>query len=210
MRSLTVNEANEYLRQVGVEIGDWNQLCYIPKHEGSGDYWINFRAPRDAGQLYCFSRHVAGWLPRGSWKIFQVDNSSHFDRNMNSLYCLLLAGEGRAIEPEKDRTLLFEFDSESNSDKDVELLIANLIFVYLMHENHAYLVSSGSSGGQLLGIQDGFVIFQSRDPGVSGAHSLLAMFESDPLRYPDWLAKILSEDQERMFQETASIGNKPI
>lgn len=79
MRYLTMHEANVYLAQVGMEIGDWNQLTENADIKDGESSWINYEAPKGALELLNFSQYVAGWLSNGDWKIFQVDNSSSLD-----------------------------------------------------------------------------------------------------------------------------------
>lgn len=195
MKCITTQEANVFLRNIGMEIGNWNQVTDIATHKHGKPNWINYRAPRN--ELLNFSHHVAGWLPKGEWKIFQIDNATGWiDPVQWSLFGGLLFGAGDIPDVAENRTFLFEFGKSKSADEKTELLISNLIYVFLLFESHGYVVSSGSSAGQLLGIQDGFVYLSSREHDISGAESLLKNFESKPLESPRWITEILVESQK--------------
>lgn len=96
-------------------------------------------------------------------------------------------------------TFLFEFGNDKTANNNTELLISNLIYVFLLFECHGYVVSAGSRSGQLLGIQDGFAYFHSKDADVSGAQALLKDFERNPLTSPQWILDIITEWQARVI-----------
>lgn len=177
-----------------MEVGNWNQLTDFANLQTQSAS-IKYQAPQKSIELFCFSRHVAGWLPRGDWKIFQIDNSTSLDLDQRSMFNRLLFGSGTPT-PSDPKTLLFRFASDRTTNRNTELLIANLVYLFLLFECHAYIVSSNSHAGQRLGIQDGFVYFSARNEYLSGAKILLRIFERDPLMSPDWVREIIAEGQQ--------------
>ncbi len=206
MRALSFEEANDYLKQVNMETGYWNRVNGIPSTQNNPISWINYRAPRDALALYLFAHQVANWLPKGSWKIFQIDDSSCFQFDDAYLFGRLLFGSHEIIDFNNSKTLrtfLFEFSNDQKENAATELLLVNLIYVFLLFENHGYVVSSNSHAGQCLGIQDGFIYFQSRVENISDAEILLKNFEHGSYVYPDWMLKMLSDYQEGLLSDSA-------
>ena len=197
MRSLTRQEADAYLLKIGMKVGDWNQIKDIDSFERDTWQWINHQAPRDAGRLYNFAQHLAGWLPKGEWKLLQIDNSTLLDPVQQMLITTLLAGTGQAIDLGQNRSLLFEFRSDEESNAPGEFLICNLIFALLLFEGHCQLVSSASRPGQCLSLQDGFAYLYSKDIEGSGARKILQGFEQSPDGSPQWVLKIVADVQER-------------
>lgn len=193
MIQLTADEANQRLRQVAMEIGAWKQITDIPGRQLGKRDWKNYQAPKNA--LLNFSHHVFAWLPAGHWKIVQVDNSTGWiDPVQNSLLGGLLYGSDETPDLNRigDRCFLFEFGGNKNANENTDLLIANLIFLFLFFELHAYVVSSGSNAGELLGIQDGFVYFSSREKSLSEADVLINNFAQNPTEAPQWIKRILA------------------
>lgn len=199
MKRLTIQETDALLCRIGMRIGDWNRIADLNNAEKDKRARTSYRAPRGSNELHNFSLHVAGWLPKGDWKIFQIDNSTSLDPVQASLFGRLLFGSENVPDFNlvANRTFLFEFGTDESANENTELLISNLIHVFLLFECHGYVVSSGSRSGQLLGIQDGFAYFDSKDAEISGAKSLLKGFERSPLIAPQWIMDIVSKWQER-------------
>lgn len=194
MKRLTVPDANSYLKTLNLEIGDWNRIAYKTDKQ----FQISHRAPRDAAQLLRFSQHAAGWLPQGSWKLFQVDNSTSLDAVEISFINRLLGNPSELdLNRVENRTIFFEFESDVQKNANTELQISFLVFLFLLFEQHAYLVSSGSDGGELLAIQDGSIIFCSLQKDVSGAQELLKQFNGKPATSPAWIQEIIRVGQDR-------------
>ncbi|AOJ40808.1 hypothetical protein WJ23_22640 [Burkholderia lata] len=143
--------------------------------------------------MYVFAHYAAGWLPTGKWKIFQIDNSSVFCRDELQFIGTLL-GTNKALSCEIDvwtRSLLFDGVANANLDVSAELTIARLIYLFLLFEQHAYVVSSASLNGQRLGVQDGVIYFESDVFYRPIADQLMREFESHPLRLPSWMDRFL-------------------
>ncbi|SFG43780.1 hypothetical protein SAMN05518865_11256 [Duganella sp. CF458] len=196
MKFVTIETVNSCLSQIDMRIGEWNQITDNQLNGNNTGGWLNYAAPKDSHMLFKFSEHVAGWLPKGKWKILQIDNSTYLDAVQENFLGQFLRVEG-AERLSETRSLLFEFGASKRQDQKLELLIAQLIFIFLLFECHVHVVSSGSVAGQLLSIQDGFVYFQSREMNVQGAELLLDSFRRNPDLSPEWVGEIVAEDQER-------------
>ncbi len=202
MKCLTTQDANEYLARIGMRIGNWNQITDADSAQKSESSWVNYASPRDSHGLFNFAQHVAGWLPKGEWKIFQIDNSTYLDDVQTNFVEHFLSRSERTVNLNADRTFLFEFGKSQSDDKNTEILISNLIYAFLLFECHAYFVSSNSCVGECLAIQDGYAYFSARDKDVCGAESLLRNFEQQPLASPQWIVEIISEGQEQALRGT--------
>ena len=197
MKCLTTANANEYLNCIGMQLGHWNQLTATAGSRNGGSSWVNYKAPCNSCELLTFSEHVAGWLPKGEWKIFQIDNSGSLDAIQVALFGRLLFGSEEIPSLIENRTFLFEFGKDENANQKTELLMANLIYLFLLFESHGYVVSSGGDTGQYLAIQDGFVYFYSNEKAIPSAKLLLENFERQPLMSPQWILDILIREQEQ-------------
>lgn len=190
MKFIDSKEANKYLSSIGMQIGSWNQIsdvdCEVNK-------WINYLAPKNSSELLNFSYHMAGWLPKGDWKIFQIDNSTCLDAVQLSFVEGLLFGSAKGEKLNNNRTILFKFGIDENGNKENELLIANLIYVFSLFECHAYLVSSNSREGERLAVQDGFAYFSASEKNIHGAKALLENFSKKPLKFPNWIMEIIDD-----------------
>lgn len=190
MKSLSPEQAAQYLADVGMEIGEWNRVAIAPrKNAKSKPNWMNFAAPGEASELLCFSYWVASWLPKGKWKLFQIDDSTSLSPAEASICNRIAALHPDAPSLANGSSYIFEFGADEQANFQQELVIANLIFAFLLFEAHAYLVSSESDQGQCLGMQDGFVYFSAYGEKVSGASQVLESFKLNPLTYPDWVSQ---------------------
>lgn len=202
MKCISTQQANEFLNSIGMTIGDWSQIADLQETNLNKSSWINCPAPKT--DLLNFSHHVAGWLPKGSWKIFQIDNSSGWmDPVQLSLFAGLLFGADKISEynQTQNRTFLFEFGKNKDSDSNDELLLANLIYIFLLFESHGYIVSSNSYSGQSLGIQDGYVYFSSREQkDISNAETLLGSFARNPKTRPQWVIEVYVDRQQQFLE----------
>lgn len=187
MRVVDANEARTHLHEVGMAVGEWSQLCDGSGRQYGKSNWIRYQAPRDSRELHNFAQHVAGWLPKGGWKLFQIDNSTSPSEDEAFLIQRLLFGPGNAYTIAENRSLVFEFAGDSKADLKEDLLLSNLVFLFLLFECHGQVVSSGCREGKHLSIQDGFVYFMSFDGNDIGiAQDLLNGFEEQPLRAPQY------------------------
>lgn len=198
MRWLSSQDADSYLAAVGMKVDSWNRLAYADVADGTESYWRNYQAPKDAHNLFTFALHVAGWLSRGPWKILQMDNSSSFGVVQASAISRLLPGLVSPFTTTiQNSTCLFEFSGQELTDGDTELLIANVIYLFLLFEGHGYLVSANSKSRECLSIQDGFIYFSSGEERVAGAEALIRNFEATPLALPKWATEMEIAAQDR-------------
>jgi hypothetical protein len=198
MRSLSTDEADIYLRGVGMKVGDWSQATDIDSARSQRRKWVHQRGPEDARRLYTFAQHVAGWIPRGEWKLLQIDNSTSLDPVQIALVAGLLFGPGSRADLLSKRSFLFEFSGEAESDSDVELTIGNLVFAFLLFEGHVQIISSSGGGERYISLQDGYAYLMSLDE-ESAARSLFGGFERGPGGYPEWVGDIIAHRQEQLL-----------
>jgi len=159
-----------------MQIDGWNRLCDDSGREYDRNHSVRCQAPKGAKELYNFAQHVSSWLPNGKWKIFQIDNSTWPSDDEEFLVRRLLFGSTeRAPLPS---TLLFEVES---GGADEELLLSSQIYLFLLFEHYAYVVSSNSRNGKHVWICDGFVYFCSHDDNLAEANALVRRFEKEPL-----------------------------
>jgi hypothetical protein len=112
MRPINTPEANSYLRSIGMEIGAWNKIADAPDPRPEERTWVHYEAPSVARELVVFSQHVAGWLPRGDWKLLQIDNSTSLDYFESALLGRLLLGSMETPNFAENRSFIFEFDEK--------------------------------------------------------------------------------------------------
>lgn len=196
MKCLKTHEANTYLHSVDMEIGAWNQITDTTDELRQKKRWVNKQAPQNAKELMVFSQHIAGWLPKGDWKLLQIDNSTSLDVVDTLFFGRLLFGSDEIPSLVENRTFLFEFGQGKVVDGIAELLLSNLIFALLFIEGHAHIVSSNSDAGQSIALQDGYVYLSSREEGISGASILLEQIEREPLKLAAWALEIVADGQE--------------
>jgi len=177
-----------------MKLDDWNRI--VNATGDSNPNAIAYRAPRDALQLFCFSRHVMEWVPKGDWWLLQLDNSTPVDPNTASLLSAFLTHDPRRLDFSRNRTFLIESGDAEDGDAGTELRLSNLIFTLLLLEHHAYLVSSNSLDGQMLSLQDGLAYLQTREQNQLKARMLLADFERNPMGNPKWLNEVVARYQD--------------
>ncbi|MBC3907901.1 hypothetical protein [Undibacterium umbellatum] len=195
MKVLSLDEANLFLSGIGKKIGNWNRIEDAVINQNSNGHWINYQMPSDAQELLNFATHVVSWLPKGKWKIFQIDDSNCLDSMQIILIQILLFGAGK-LDRNLPRTFLFEFSEDKEINNKTELLIANLMHLFLLFEGHAYIVSEGGIAGQCVAVQDGFVYFSCRDKELDGAACLLKRFERNRLASPPWIMQMINDGLE--------------
>lgn len=199
VKNLTIGDANRYLSSVGMEIGGWDRIKL--SNENNKIEKINYPAPENALELLSFANHVSTWLPKGDWKLFQIDNSGSLNAYQSHLFNKLLFGKDEIINFDEMRTFLFEFGANKEVNICTELLITNAIYFFLLFKSHGQVVSSIYSPRKILSINDGYIYFISDEVGQLEAKVILEKFESNPLLYPDWVGEINSEYQERNFKQ---------
>lgn len=194
MKAIDTHEVKERLAALGMGLSEWGSVVSISGSEQST--WRCMSAPLD--HLFRFSHHVASWLPRGTWKLVQLDNSSGWiDPAQESLLNAVFHRVGGSSDLSFNTHSSFLCDCSIDGDIPSELTIGNVIFVLLLFRLHAYVLSSGSIRGELLGIQDGSVCFSGVATAVSRAESMIRVLSDNPASYPAWILEVISERQER-------------
>lgn len=191
MKCISISKTNEYLNSISMMIGEWNQIKQKPNKKNEVTEPYQYKAPSDALEMFCFSRHLAGWLPSGDWNLLQIDNSTADYIDNASLFYSLLDGISNDIDLGRDKSFIFEYSKDKKENDMIKLKIANIIFVFLLFQWHGQLVSSGSKSGEIISLQDGFVYFYSFKMENSNIENMLNFFEEDPLRSPKWIIDIL-------------------
>lgn len=194
MRAITVQNAGKFLDVVGLRIGSWCQVeAAVKSKDSSPSCWEKYRAPENAQELYSFAQHIAGWLPKGQWKMLQIDNSNAMDFAQTEFLRRSQADSQRAVNPQTDKTFLFEFDGSEKANQSQELLISDLIFMFLLWEGHGQFVSSTNLAAEYLSIQDGFVYFCSNER-IRVNQNPVAIFEKNRRGAPSWVLQILESN----------------
>jgi hypothetical protein len=196
IRQLSKIEADSLLNSIGMKIGNWNQIT--ERNDNKLESIIE-SAPANGLQLYCFAAYIAGWLPKGQWKLFQLDNSQGFSAYDAFFFGRLLFGSAQIpnLNLSGNSTFLFEFGQGHDVDNDTELLITNLIYVFLLFQGNGQIISSGSLNKQYLSLRDSVVYFVSKDKAKTGAVDLLKNYQNDQSSFPQWIMDIVAERQER-------------
>ena len=189
---LTPELAAQYFQRQGVKLGVWNGLEALQPR--ANFVASTFCTGKSVYELINFSKHVAGWLAKGSWKILQIDNSSFFYPEQSAVLCALLIGPTQQVDLVKQRTFLFEFDADLRAVFQTEVVLAHLINLMLIYEAHCYLISAGGGPGEMLAVQDGFVYFYGDDGRVAQAQKLLNDFEANPNGVAPWIAVASKEE----------------
>jgi hypothetical protein len=196
---MSTDKANKLLSSLGLTIGNWNQITSLVEPSGSvPQNYAKYQAPNEARKLYVFAEHIAGWIPRGDWKIIQIDNSTSLDiihaaPILRMLFSLEDMPNPKSIN---QASLLFEFGSDKGRNISTELLISNFIHLLLLFECHAQITSSAAGRGQFLSIQDGFVYFMAGTDKIQiNAADLLKGFENNPARSPQWIGDITARSE---------------
>lgn len=195
MKILSRLEADLYLGEIGLRVGDWNQISAIDVDSSKSIKWIKHQAPQNAKELFNFSNHIAAWVPTGKWKVFQIDNSGTLDVIQTLLIDRLLFGSESKFTITGHNTFLFEFGDDQVENERNEILIANIIAFFLLFESHGYLVSSDVSSHRRIGVQDGFVYLFCDEFDIASAEFLLKKIGSDRLIPPDWIVEIIAKSQ---------------
>jgi hypothetical protein len=197
MKLLSNVEANAILQEIGMSVGQWNEIA-TGRNGLIADSWIARPAPRDAKELRVFSQYVAGWVPGGRWKLLQISNSTFPDAAESAMLERLLFGTAPPLDltrPENS-SFLFEFGGDAEKDRDSELLIAWVIYAFLLFECHGQVISSHSASGRHLGVYDGVAYLQYGTEGKAPAQAILNDFDRDRMMSPPWVLDIIAHRQE--------------
>ncbi len=197
MKPISHQEANELLGAIGLHIGSWNHIEPSPDNRSKSErYWTKYLAPENSHELYNFSQHVAGWILGGKWKILQIDNSNVMNVIDLNLIGNFLSNHGIPYNFGESDTFFWEFKNSEEVNQNIDLKMVSLIFLFLLLDGNAQFVSSDPLEDRYLSIQEGCVIFYSNNEDQS-ADDLVHTFEKNKLAAPDWILKILEDDEEK-------------
>lgn len=178
-KQITNLEVNKLLKPLDMHIGAW---CEIKDtHNGKN---VIYHVPRDADKMYIFAQHAANWIPKGKWKIFQIDNSTSLSKDAEIFLSAFLGKLDSNIDFSKEKSFLLKFDNDL-SDPKKQFILGDIIFTCLLFECHAYIVSEGSRNGEIISIQDGAIFFLFRDYDTYfSTKKLISEYEKNPYSYP--------------------------
>ncbi|MCL2658723.1 MAG: hypothetical protein FWD62_15190 [Betaproteobacteria bacterium] len=181
MKFLDKKETGFILNKIGMKIDEWNRV--IPLVCIKENSRIVYQAPRDALLMYCFSQHIAGWLPKDGWKLLHIDDVNIFAKDEEEFFSRLVGG-GKSIVLNDCKTLIFE--QQDNWIKS-NLTISYLVYALILFEGHGCIVSSAGSQGEMVCVQDGYLYFVSDKKRIFDAQSLINSFEKEPRKSPEWI-----------------------
>jgi hypothetical protein len=191
MKSICDEDVRSFLRPIGLEVGEWNQVKFIEFDSSAqnGDY-VQYKAPANSSELYNFSQHIAGWFVGKEWVIFHIDNSNVTDFIQQELLGRIVGNFDQKFLFEPGNSIIFEPSEDEFSGQRTSLLISNLIYLFLLFEGHAQFISSQSGKDGFISVQDGFLYSQF---GQNGGNFFppIQDFEKNRLRAPSWVINLL-------------------
>lgn len=190
IRILDFKEAGLLMASVKKYVDTWGRVANSDAPELA---WVNFKSPQGARELLVFCQTIVSWLPKGQWRILQINNFNNFQAPAEFQLARTLLGPDVRLGGVVGKTVLIE-NAEQPIDAS-DLLVADLIYLFLLHEGHADLVSSDSIHGEYIGIQDGFVYFYSTAPRLLEAENAMRNFFANPYTPPDWVLDVMARFQ---------------
>lgn len=188
MRILSQSAANDLLSRLGMELDAWHKIVNRHAPVAEQGHFAIHQAPRDALALHSFSQHLADWLPQSAWYLFQIDDNTVFTApDEQFLIAHLLSVDSAELNQNGARSFLFEFGADTEQNRKTRLIMASLIFYFLLFEQHANMVSGMSTQGEILALQDGFAYFIAPSGYLQTANKLIAEFTANPLQMPEWV-----------------------
>ena len=183
-RILDRREVESYLGGLGLCLDDWNRVRDANPSTERRDA-VELSPPAPALELHVFAQHVAGWLPSSRRKLIQIDNSSAISADEAALLNLILCGDYFGGPSTDAKSILID---SSDGGSQADFLLAHAIFLLVMFEQHAFIVSSESKDGEVIAVQDGAVILSSRTQVRLGVW--LGDSRRDPLELPSWVRRL--------------------
>ena len=177
MTRISGEDALGRLKTVMMDVGEWNRIVDFNAAER---FSVTLDPPHDARELFVFSMHLARWLPRGDWVVVCFDNSTLFSRDEELLIdSVSLCGEGQTYWP------ILLNGSKEVDEQFMLVQLSNLIFLLIIFEAHAQVVSSESKSGDMIDIFDGTVLLSARR-AFELTDSWLGDPNRAPLQLPQW------------------------
>jgi len=168
---LDLPEANRLLLELGLKVGEWNELTDL---EDAASHRA-FVPSRDATQLYVAANRLLDWIPDAGWVLLQIDNSTAPSEDEASVFEQLMGSVG----PNLMERHAFAFRDVA----EVKTKLALLINFFLLFEWHVYLAFENGAKSQRLGLLDGVVYFFGRDSEIERADDLVRSIHESPLSF---------------------------
>lgn len=185
MKILSRPEADTLLAPLGLKIGEWNELSAIASD--SQPRTLTLAAPKVARDLYVASLWLTDWLPKGKWRLIQVDNSTSPSRDESLLFEQLINIPTRRWDVASQKTFKFELDENVEVGQRVDVVISSVIFFALMFEWHIHIASDGCLDGQRLALQDGDIYCFGNEESILAAKTIGERLRSHPSSTPKWI-----------------------
>lgn len=162
------------LKQLGVTIGEWNELKLLNKAE---EFSLEYIVPRDSLLMYVASQQLAKWLEFRDFVILQIDNStSPMDDEMEIFQKLIMPCGGN-FDISEQRSYFF---AKSDKLMDVKTLVVLIIYFSILFSWHIHLISDTSSDGARIAIQDGTAYLIGSEEVMSKSEKLIERLEKNP------------------------------
>ncbi len=185
MKLLSRPDADTLLSPLGLKIGEWNELSEIaPDSQPRVQTLV---APKVARDLYVASLWLTDWLPKGKWKLIQIDNSTSPSDDESFLFEQLINIPTRRWDVASQKTFKFELDENCETGQRVDVVISSVIFFALMFEWHIHLVSDGCLDGQRLALQDGDIYCFGSEESILAAKAIGERLSLHPSSTPKWI-----------------------
>lgn len=185
MKILSHPEADEILAPLDIKIGKWNELSDTVFNRQNTS--VILKAPKAAIEIYVIALWLTDWLPKGKWKLIQIDNSTSPSRDESLLFGQLMSLPMGEWDIATQKTFLLDLNDDIAARQQLDMVIVSVIFFALMFQWHIHIVSDGGARGQRLAIQDGFAYFFGNDENISAAKTLVEQVFLHPVNTPKWI-----------------------
>jgi hypothetical protein len=192
-------ETVSLLESVGMRLNDWNAIVLTVDEDGTKSMCV--QSPKLAQELFVFAAKACSWLPSGSWKLLNFDNSMSLSTLEATILGNLLFGGNRVWHPAEiyvTTAILFEFDGTERENQAVEIKLIYAAFQLLMFERFVQVVSSSSPHDRYLSFQDDLTCMTVLKEADNDLETFASQLENEPYRYPDWINELLAWGQEEL------------
>jgi hypothetical protein len=169
-------EANERLAQIGLTIGEWNEIA---DHVTGASVHFSFAPSRDVSHVYALAHRLAASFSESAWALVQFDHSTAPSPDEIRIFEALAFEPGTSWDLGAQRTFLFERSSQRPADDLTSLTMT--IFFAITFYRHVYIAFDGTENGRRIGLQDGIVYFIGDERFVQLGKAWGASLELDPL-----------------------------
>jgi hypothetical protein len=176
IRPLQPAAANERLAQIGLTIGEWNELA--DRVTGASVHF-SFAPSRDVSHVYALAHRLAASFSESAWALVQFDHSTAPSPDEVRTFEALVFEPNSSWDLDTQRAFLFERSSQRPAD-DLTSLTMTIFFAITFYW-HVYIAFDGAEDGRRVGLQDGIVYFIGDERFVQLGKAWAADFERDPL-----------------------------